>query len=120
MCHVEVNITKGFDSDERKLSFHDRDVLTHSLNGFVDSAKDGLFPKKLYRRRDFVYPDGIKRADSSLYMLKVSSGLYVILAYDSDVIFDQKIITLFRVVKKTSATQAFNTTASLIYAKNAS
>lgn len=120
MCRVEVNITKGFDSDEKKLSFDERDVLTHSLNGFVDSAKDGLFPKKLYRRKDFVYPAGIRRTDSSLYMLKVSSELYVILAYDSDVIFDQKIITLFRVVRKMSATQAFNKTASLIYTNNAS
>lgn len=115
MCQVEVNITQGFDSDEKRLPEKERESLTKSLNEFVHNAKNGLFPKKLFRRKGVVFPNDINKGDSSLYMLNATESLCVILAFDNDSLFQQKIITLFRVVNKSQAVEAFNSTASLIY-----
>ena len=53
--------------------------------------------------------------ESSLYVLKVSEKLSVILTVDEDPIFDQFIVTLFRVVKYDKLNRAYQTVAESLY-----
>ena len=54
--------------------------------------------------------------ESTLYSLKVNESIRLILTVDEDPIFEQVIFTLFRVVKKSLASKAYQTVAQLIYA----
>jgi hypothetical protein len=115
--NILVNISKGFDEDEKRLSNEDRKMLTDSLNSLVHTAKEQGRLTKLYRTASVKIPKHFKRSDSSLYLYKATSKLNVVLAYDNDRIFNQKIISLYRVVSNDEKVNAFNTTAELLYQK---
>ncbi|EDN65346.1 conserved hypothetical protein [Beggiatoa sp. PS] len=53
--------------------------------------------------------------ESTLYSLKVNESIRIILTVDEDPIFEQVIFTLFRVVKKSLASEAYHDVAQLIY-----
>lgn len=53
--------------------------------------------------------------ESSLYSLKVSADIRAILTIDEDPIFNQLIITLFRVVNRADARKAYQAVARAIY-----
>ena len=53
--------------------------------------------------------------ESSLYTLKVSSQLRLILSVDEDPIFVQVIFTLFRVVKHDDLDKAYKSVAQSLY-----
>jgi len=112
---ITVEITKGFDSDEKSLPKNLREILTDRLNDLVETAHKGLFPRKLYKPSTVQFPLNVKKEDSSLYMFKATSTLSVVLAFDKDPIFHQKIITLYRVVSTEIAIEAFNNIAKKIY-----
>ncbi len=57
-------------------------------------------------------PEGL---ESSLYVLRVSPQIRVILTIEADPLFDQKVITLFRVVKHDDMERAFNSIAESLY-----
>jgi len=117
MCkrtNIEFGITEGFVADEKRLSDNDRREMGIGLNRFGDDAKEDNV-RKLFRNNKMSFPSTIKREHSSLYMLKVTNNLRVVLAYDDDPVFDKKIITLYRVVKKKDSIMAFNSTANLLY-----
>ncbi|MEA5532409.1 hypothetical protein [Crocosphaera sp. XPORK-15E] len=58
---------------------------------------------------------GLNGYESSLYTLKISQQLRVILAVDEDPIFGQVIFTLFRVVKHDDLDQAYQSIAESLY-----
>lgn len=111
---VSVEITKGFDSDEKSLNTQAREQLTVSLNTLVQTARIA-FPRKLYKPSGVSFPANFQRSNSSLYVFKATTKLSVILALDTDPLFNQKILTLYRVVSKDIAITAFNQIAQLIY-----
>ena len=53
--------------------------------------------------------------ESSLYVLRVSQKLRVILAVDEDPIFDQVIFTLYRVVKRDNLDKEYQGIAESLY-----
>lgn len=112
---IEFGISKGYSKDESSLTPSDREKSAARLNFLGEKAKDDNVKHLLYRTKGLVFPETIDRKDSSLYMYSVSDNLCIILAYDDDPIFDRKIITLYRIVKKQDSRKAFNTTASLLY-----
>lgn len=57
-------------------------------------------------------PEGL---DSSLYVLRASPQIRVILTIEEDPLFDQKIVTLFRVVRHDDMDRAFNSIAESLY-----
>lgn len=113
--NIDIEITRGFDCDEKKLSKELREHLTDSLNELVKTARSISFPRKLYKPTTVQFPDNIKREDSSLYVFKATPKLSVVLAFDNDPIFQRKLITLYRVVSSKLVIEAFDDIANRIY-----
>lgn len=112
---VVVEISQGFDNDEKKLSIEEQQNITKSLNELVELAKVQPQIRKLYRKGGIIFPSKIKREDSSLYMFKATNTHNVILTYENDPIFKQRIIALYRVIEKKDTVQAFNSIATILY-----
>lgn len=76
-----------------------------------DSELD-VSTQHIYRPHKIKMPEGL---ESSLYVLRVSPQIRVILTIEADPLFDQKVITLFRVVKHDDMERAFNSIAESLY-----
>jgi plasmid maintenance system killer protein len=109
---VSVQITELFDKQLKELSSEEDNVLTEKLNWLVSEAKTGKTLHQLYRTHEITLP---KEYESSLYCFKVNNKLRVILAYDDDPIFGQKIITLYGVVDAKSLNETFKYVAGHLY-----
>jgi mRNA-degrading endonuclease RelE of RelBE toxin-antitoxin system len=95
---IVIESTRRFEKDLDKLGKDEKAIAVKKIN---DCAS--LFPtqkihfyRKLHR---LPLLSGLNGYESSLYTLKVSQKLRVILAVDEDPIFGQVIFTLFRVVR---------------------
>ena len=112
---VQVDITQGFDKEEKLLSKNERKALKEKLNALVTEISHNGWSRKIYRTPNLQFPKTIKKEESSLYLFKVNSKQGVVLAVDNDPLFNQKLITLYRVTKKQDIQNAFSSTASVIY-----
>jgi len=105
--HFEKELM-AFKNEERKIII---DHINQSAQLFLTN-KLTLF-KKLRRLHKV---NLMNDYESTLYSLKVSDSLRVILTVDEDTIFEQVVFTLFRVVRKSLASEAYKAVAKLIYA----
>lgn len=111
---ILIESTKDFEKDLAKLNEDERAVVIEKIN---DCAS--LFPtnkvatyRKMHRLR---LPSLANGYESSLYTLRVSQKLRVILAVDEDPIFEQIIFTLFRVVQHSELDKAYKGIAESLY-----
>lgn len=111
---VLIKSTKRFEKDIDKLSQDEKTTTVKKIN---DCAS--LFPTQkvdVYRKlRRIPLSSGLNGYESSLYTLKVSQKLRVILAVDEDPIFGQVIFTLFRIVKRDDLDKAYQGIAKYLY-----
>ncbi len=111
---ILIESTKSFEKDLEKLSKDEKAVIVKKIN---DCAS--LFPTQkadVYRKlRRIPLLSGLNGYESSLYTLKVSQKLRVILTVDEDPIFGQVIFTLFRVVKHDDLDNAYRGIAESLY-----
>jgi hypothetical protein len=111
---ILIESTKGFENDLTKLSEDERAAAIAKIN---DCAS--LFPTHkadVYRKlRRLRLPSNLNGYESSLYTLRVSRTLKVILAVDEDPIFGQVIFTLFRTVKQDELERAYQNVAESLY-----
>lgn len=111
---VLIESTKRFEKDIASLSEDDKAAVIKKIN---DCAS--LFPTQkadVYRKlRSLPLPSALNGYTSSLYTLKISVKLRVILAVDEDPIFGQVIFTLFRVVKHDDLDKAYKGVAESLY-----
>lgn len=111
---VLVESTRGFEKDLAKLSEDEKAAAIQKIN---DCAS--LFPTQkanVYRKlRRLRLPSDLNGYESSLYTLRVSQKLRVILAVDEDPIFEQVIFTLFRAVKHDDLDKAYKGVAESLY-----
>ena len=114
MVDVLIESTRDFEKDLCKLSKDDREAVIKKINSCAS-----LFPTQktfVYRQlRRLPLPPLINGYQSSLYTLKISQKLRVILAVDEDPIFEQVIFTLFRVVERSDMNQAYKSIAESLY-----
>ncbi|NEQ97884.1 MAG: hypothetical protein F6K30_14385 [Cyanothece sp. SIO2G6] len=107
-----IESTKRFEKDLKKLSQDERAITVKATN---DCAAH--FPNQtssVYRRlRRIRLQSGLNGYDSSLYTLKVSQKLRVILSVDEDPIFGQFVLTLFRVVQRDELDAAYQSVAGV-------
>lgn len=111
---ILIESTKRFESDIQNLTERERDAVTKEINRcaeFFETRPDAFY-HKLHRSYPLL---GTLGAESSLYKLKASLNLRVILAVDNDPIFEQIIITLFRVVKRGDFEKAYEGVAESLY-----
>ena len=112
--NILIESTRGFKKDIDKLSKEQKATTIKKIN---DCAS--LFPtQKADVYRDLHRPPLISAMngyESSLYTLKVSYQLRLILSVDEDPIFGQVIFTLFRVVKHDDLDKAYRGVTESLY-----
>ncbi|AFZ16324.1 hypothetical protein [Allocoleopsis franciscana] len=111
---VLIESTKAFEKDLARLSENEKAVAIQKIN---DCAS--LFPTQkanVYRKlRRLPIASTLNDYESSLYTLRLSQKLRMILTVDEDPIFGQVIFTLFRVVKHNELDQAYKSVAESLY-----
>ena len=111
---VLIESTRSFEKDIAKLSVDEKAAAIQKIN---DCAS--LFPTQkadVYRKlRRRCLPSDLNGYESSLYTLRISQKLRVILAVDEDPIFEQVIFTLFRAVKHDELDRAYQGVAESLY-----
>lgn len=113
---VLVETYQCFADDESHLSKNDKEMVSKGINNLIEQLRTNSWSKYLYRNKNVKFPKGMNKKNSSLYLYKVENTLNrIILAVDKDIVFKQRIISLFRVVSKEKSTEAFNHTAQLLY-----
>ncbi len=111
---IKFDITLSFEKDLKKLGAREKDRVVVAIDRYAatfDSALD-VSTRHIYRPHKINMPEGL---ESSLYVLRVSPQIRVILTIEEDPLFDQKIITLFRAVKHDDMERAFNSIAESLY-----
>ena len=111
---ILIESIRSFEEDLRKLSEHDRTAVVEKINhcaSFFPTQKADGYPELDPTPR---LPD-LRCYESSLYILRVSQKLSVILTVDEDPIFGQVIFTLFRVVKPDDLDRAYKGVAKSLY-----
>jgi len=114
LMDILIESTRGFEKDIDKLSEEDKVITIKKIN---DCAS--LFPTQkadVYRKLHHLpLISAMNGYESSLYTLKVSCQLSLILSVDEDPIFGQVIFTLFRVVKHDDFDKAYKSVAQSLY-----
>jgi len=111
---ILIESTKGFEKDLAGLSEDEKATAIQKINYCAS-----LFPDRksdLYRKvRRLPLQSELNGYESSLYTLRISQKLRVVLTVDEDPIFGQVIFTLFRAVKQDDLDRAYNGVAESLY-----
>jgi hypothetical protein len=111
---ILIESTRGFERDIDKLSEEQKAETIKKINDYAS-----LFPIQkadVYRELHCVpLISAMNGYESSLYTLKISCQLRLILSVDEDPIFGQVIFTLFRVVKHDDLDKAYKSVAESLY-----
>jgi hypothetical protein len=111
---ILVESTKRFEDDLANLGAVDRASTIQKINDcaslFPTHKADGF--RKLRRLR---IPPNLNGYESSLYTLRISQKLRVILTVDEDPIFGQVIFTLFRAVDPDQVEAAYESVSESLY-----
>jgi hypothetical protein len=112
---ILIESTRNFEQDLGRLNESERAITIKRINDYA-----GRFPSQkasAYRKlHQIPLSSDLNGYDPSLYTLRISKELRVILAVDEDPIFGQVIFTLFRVVKKHhNFEQAYQGVAESLY-----
>jgi hypothetical protein len=111
---VLIESTRSFEKDLGKLSKEEKDAAIKKINdcaSLFPTQKADVF-RELHR---LPLASELNGYEASLYTLKVSQELRVIVAVDEDPIFDQGIFTLFRAVKHSDLDKAYKDVAKSLY-----
>lgn len=110
---ILIESTNQFEQDLKKLTDKDKLLVINKINYsaqlFIEH-KNAFYQKLTHLPLSYISDE-----ESSLYILKSSPRLRIIITVDEDPIFEQTIFTLFRVVKSEDVGKAFATTAESIY-----
>jgi hypothetical protein len=111
---VMIESTQAFEQDLGKLSDQEKAVTVHEIN-----ACSSLFPTQKANVYDRLYSSplaiDLNGYESSLYALQVSPDLGIVLTLDDDPIFEQAVLTLFRVARQDDLGRAYQDIAAALY-----
>jgi mRNA-degrading endonuclease RelE of RelBE toxin-antitoxin system len=109
-----VEVSNNFEKELKKFSPIEQDLIARKINDYCKLFRDA--PKQFYRNA--YRPFNIKllhKYESTLYVLRINEDIRVILAADEDPLFEQFIITLFHVVRRSSLDKAYKNIAKSLY-----
>jgi hypothetical protein len=109
---ILIESTSRFEQDLSSMSEGEKDIAIQKIN---DCA--ALFPEhkiNAYRKLRRL-PLNISGYDSSLYTMQISPESRIILTVDEDPIFDQVILTLFRVANRDDFNKAYQVVVESLY-----
>lgn len=111
---IQFDITRLFDKDVSQFPPSDQNQIADSIDQYAATydTEQGEDTQQIYQPHPIELPNGL---ESSLYVLKAAPQIRVILAIDNDPIFDRRLITLFRAVKRDELNQAFDSLAKILY-----
>ena len=111
---ILIESTKKFEDDLSVLKESEKVTTIQKINDYVSrfSTSKKSVDTELNHPANSSNLNGY---ESSLYALKISEKLGVILAIDEDPIFEQIIFTLFRAVKQDDLDQAYKRIAESLY-----
>lgn len=111
---IQFAITRHFDEDLRRLPPDERSRVNASIDQYATTfdIEHGDAPPHIYQPHKISLPEGL---DSSLYVLRATPESRVILSIEYDPLFDQKRITLIRLVDRDEIDQAFDSVAEFLY-----
>jgi len=111
---LHFDITRRFEKDLKRLSTEDKRRVTASINMYAATfdVDRGDVSHQIYQPQKIALPEGV---DSSLYVLRATQQIRVILTIENDPLFDRKLVTLIRVVKHDELDRAFNSIAESLY-----
>jgi hypothetical protein len=94
---IRFDITRKFQKEFDKLSADNKKRASSSIDKLTPSfnIEKGDPSGKIYQLKHLPLPKGL---DSSLYVLKATKKLRIILTIEDDPIFSEKVITLFRII----------------------
>ena len=115
MKEVTIDYTKAYMKDLRKFTPQEKNKIDQKINRMVDlylTHPEHFYQNiiKLNRRIP-----GADAMESSLYVYKLDRKIRLIFSIDEDPIFDQLLITLFRMVRPDNLEKAFRSIASSLY-----
>lgn len=110
--------SEKFEKDMKSFQGKDRERIATKINLYCSSADADptLFRQHSYRPLKVLLPNDL---GSSLYALRITPDIRVILTLEDDPLFDQTIVTLLRVVRHDSLERAFRGIAESLYQGNA-
>jgi hypothetical protein len=111
---ILIESTNNFEKDLSILTEGEKERAIQEINRYAE-----LFPtqkEKVYLQlHQLPLPSGLDGYDSSLYILKVSQTLSVILTIDEDPVFGQVVFTLFRAIQHGNLDKAYKSVAETLY-----
>ena len=111
---VQFDITRRFEKDLNALSKEGQRRIALSIDRYASSfdAERGEPSEHIYQPHKILLPEGL---DSSLFVLRATPKIRVILTIEDDPLFDRKLITLIRVVKHDELDRAFHSISKSLY-----
>lgn len=108
-----INSTKQFEKDINRIQKTEANKVISKLNVFINYLKEGKRVDHLISK----VPNIILKFQfsSSLYIFRADLKIRAILSIESDPLFDQKIITLYRIVKHDELERAINSVVNSLY-----
>ena len=113
---LQFDITRRFGKDLKRLAPKDQDRVAASIDKYASifDIERGDPTRHIYQPHKILLPDGL---DSSLYVLRATDQIRVILTIEDDPLFGRKIVTLIRVIKHDDLDRTFNSIAESLYQK---
>jgi hypothetical protein len=111
---ILIESTKNFEKDLSNLTEGEKERTIQEINHCADlfpTQKSDVY-RQLHQPSLSSFLDGY---DSSLYVLKVSEALNVILTIDEDPIFGQVVFTFFRAIQHDYLDKAYKSVAEDLY-----
>ena len=109
---IIIQHTKKFEKDISKISEKEKNIFTRLINLFIDSLKNNQsshYPPM--KKANIILKNNL---DTSIYIMQVKQ-LRLLFSLDDDPLFDQKIITMYRLIPPSKYSKAFANLAESHY-----
>jgi len=106
--------TKKFEKDLSEFEKKDKEKVLKKLNYYCNYllSDKNIFYSNVLKPKIFMLRDDLQQ---TLYSMRISVDIRVILTVDEDPLFEQIIITLFRVVRHAQLDKAFKSIGESLY-----
>ena len=109
---ILIEITKSFEKDLKRLSQNEQEKIKEKINLLVDILRETGSHRQLYRLHKIQLPFNLT---SSLFVYKIDLHFRTILTFENDPLFNQTVLTLFRVVRHKDLEKSFKSVADSLY-----
>jgi mRNA-degrading endonuclease YafQ of YafQ-DinJ toxin-antitoxin module len=109
---ILVEITDSFDKDLKHFSPSEKNKIKQKLNDLISKARETKNLRHLYRLHKVPLQNNLS---SSLFIFKIDLQLRAILTFENDPLFNQSILTLYRVIRHRDLDKTFKSVSESLY-----